>query len=307
MTQADKPKPRFPRTPRGDQDAPRRDEIPAGAGAHDKLAKIAGFQAVTALFRCDPDRVMRLYYDEKTKKAVGEFCAEMARRQRPYRLVEEGELQKIAGTVLHGGVVAAALPRVARDFELELAREWARAGEPVVVLDGVGNPHNLGAIARTLAYFGLKYLLISDHPEQAGLSDAAHRVAEGGLEYVEVYRVRDLPAVCRQLRPFYRVAGTTLRGRAVDLERLEDDPRPLALVLGNEEDGLSAETLGACELAVIVRGAGRVQSLNVSATAAILIHHVAASRAAAPPPEPRPGKGRQGPPRRPARRGDGRP
>jgi len=304
MTHPDKPKPRFPRspqTPRHEEGAPRHSEPPAAPGSdpHDKLAKIAGLQAVSALFQRDPGRVIRLYFNDKMKKAVGEFCAEMAKRQRPYRLVEDSELQKIAGTVLHGGVVAAALPRVAADFDVGMAKAWAEAGEPVVILDRVGNPHNLGAVARTLAYFGLKYLLISDHPGQAGLSDAAHRVAEGGLEHVEVYRVAHLPQVLRQMREFYRVAGTTLRGHALDLARLPDDPRPLALVLGNEEDGLPAETLAACEMAVIIRGAGRVQSLNVSATAAILIHQMALERASprqkTPPSSA--GQGRQRPQR----------
>ena len=286
----DRPKPRFPRA---DADRPRRDETrpashledsdkPAAESLdpHDKLAKIAGYQAVSALFHRDPQQVIRLYFDEKTKKAVGEFCSQMAKMQRPYRLVEESELQKISGTILHGGVVAAALPRAVPDFDVDQAREWARAGEPVVVLDGIGNPHNLGAIARTLAFFGMKYLLISDHPKQAGLSDAAHRVAEGGLEHLEVYRVHGLPKACRSLREHYRVVGTSLSPRSGGMGALLDDARPVALLLGNEESGLSAETLNACEDTVIIRGAGLVQSLNVSATAAILLHQMAANRLA---------------------------
>jgi len=288
MSEYDRPKPRFPRR---DSDRPWRDEPPAPRRAidsdkpesesldpHDKLAKIAGFQAVSALFRRDPSQVIRLYFDEKNKKIVGEFCSQMAKMQRPYRLVEDSELQKISGTILHGGVVAAALPRVVPDFDIEQAEAWARAGEPLVILDGIGNPHNLGAIARTLAFFGMKYLLISDHPKQAGLSDAAHRVAEGGLEHLEVYRVHGLPKVCRELREIYRVVATSLSSRAGELTNHPNDPRPLALVLGNEEAGLSTETLNACDETVIVRGAGLVQSLNVSATAAILIHQIAASQ-----------------------------
>jgi TrmH RNA methyltransferase len=326
MTQFDKPKPRFPRPPhsvRDDEDRPRRatfhdedrpprraaspDEDsppPPGSDPHEKLAKIAGLQAVSALFRRDPNQVIRLYYDEKMKKSVGGFCAEMAKRQRPYRLVEDSELQKIAGTVLHGGVVAAALPRLLPDFDLELAEDWAQAEEPVVILDGIGNPHNVGAIARTLAYFGVKHLLLSDHPGQAGLSDAAHRVAEGGLEFLDIHRVQGLAKVCRQLQAFYRVVGTSLDKRAVDLARLPPDRRPLALVLGNEEHGLSAETLGACEAAIIIRGAGQVQSLNVSATAAILIHQMVArspapvlDRPAAPAEDARPRPPQRGKPR----------
>jgi TrmH RNA methyltransferase len=149
-----------------------------------------------------------------------------------------------------------------------------------VILDGVGNPHNLGAIARTMAYFGLKYLLISDHPAQAGLSDAAHRVAEGGLEHLEVYRAVGCAKVIKSLREYYRVVGTSLGGRSVELDKLPADPRPLALVLGNEEHGLPYETLNLCEAALLIPGSGQVQSLNVSATAAILIHQMAAKRTA---------------------------
>ncbi|MFZ4703787.1 MAG: TrmH family RNA methyltransferase, partial [Candidatus Methylumidiphilus sp.] len=243
---------------------------------HEKLAKIAGLQAVSALFRRDPHQVIRLYFDEKMKKSVGTFCAQMAKMQRPYRLVDDSELQKISGTVLHGGVVAAAVPRSVPDFDIEQASAWAQAGQPLIILDGIGNPHNLGAIARTMAYFGLKYLLISDHPAQASLSDAAHRVAEGGLEYLDIYRAVGCAKLCSRLRESYRVVGTSLGGKAVELSRLPIDPRPLALVLGNEEHGLPLETLNACEASVLIPGSGRIQSLNVSATAAILIHQMTA-------------------------------
>ncbi|PZN76272.1 MAG: RNA methyltransferase [Candidatus Methylumidiphilus alinenensis] len=253
------------------------------ADFHEKLAKIAGYQAVSAVFHRDPHRVIRLYFDEKMKKSVGNFCTQMARMQRPYRLVNESELQKISGTVLHGGVVAAVVPRTVPDFDIEEAKVWAQTGHPLVILDGIGNPHNLGAIARTMAYFGLKYLLISDHPAQAGLSDAAHRVAEGGLEHLEVYRAVGCAKVCKRLHDIYRVVGTSLGARAVELEKLPVDSRPLALVLGNEEFGLPYDTLNVCEATVLIPGAGRIQSLNVSATAAILIHQITAKQTAISP------------------------
>jgi len=317
MTTSDRPKPRFPRkdAPRERRESWEEDDLPRqpaeadkppSLDPHDKLAKIAGLQAVTALFRRDPSQVIRLYYDEKNKKAVGEFCSQMAKMQRPYRLVQDHELEKISGTVLHGGVVAAALPRPVPEFDLDEAEEWARAGEPLVILDGIGNPHNLGAIARTLAFFGVKHLLISDHPKQAGLSDAAHRIAEGGLEYLDVHRVSGLPKVCKQLRAFYRVVGTSLSPRATEMSRLAEDPRPLALLLGNEETGLPRETLDACEETVIIRGAGRVQSLNVSASTAILVHQMMARQPAPrfkPRTEDRAGQ-RQAPPPRQRRNRD---
>jgi TrmH RNA methyltransferase len=246
--------------------------------------KIAGFPAVAALFKREPERVLRLFYEDRMVPKVGDFCARMARLHRPYRRVEAEELARIAGTVLHGGIVAVAEPRPILPFDPEEARAWARAGQPLFVLDGIGNPHNLGAIARTLAFLGYRHLVISDHPAQAGLSDAAHRVAEGGLEHLHVYRAKHLPAALKRIARDFRVVGTAL-GRGMALETLRDDPRPVALVLGNEEDGLPPATLEACEAVVTLRGSGAVQSLNVSATAAILAY---ALRPRAQPAQPGP-------------------
>lgn len=242
----------------------------------DKLAKIAGLQAVTALLKRDPQRVMRLYYDDSTKNLAGPFCAQLARLRRPYRLVDPDDLTRIAGTPLHGGLVAAALPRDVPELDLNAAKRWAKNGEPLVIMDGIGNPHNLGAIARTLAFFGFRHLVISDHPAQAGLSDAAHRIAEGGLEYLNVYRACHLPQTLKRLRPDYRVLGTSLSPRALHMTQIPPQGRPIALVLGNEESGLAPETLAACEFIVTIPGSGWVQSLNVSASAAIFIQALAA-------------------------------
>src|SRR5262249_49922314 len=60
--------------------------------------------------------------------------------------------------------------------------------QPLLILDGVSNPHNLGAIARTAAFFGLPRMVLSDHPAQALPSDASYRVSEGGLEHLELHR-----------------------------------------------------------------------------------------------------------------------
>lgn len=268
---ARKPRPAKPRPPQAEPPAP-------AAEATDKLAKIAGRQAVVALFKRDHQRVMRLYYDDSTKSLAGPLCAQLARLHRPYRLVDSEELTHIAGTPLHGGLVAAALPRTVMELDLNAAQRWAKAGEPLVFLDGVGNPHNVGAIARTLAFFGIRNLILSDHPAQAGLSDAAHRIAEGGLEYLGVYRASHLPQTLKRLRPFYRTIATSLSPRALHMEQIPRQGRPLALVFGNEEHGVAPDTLAACEFSVTLPGSGWVQSLNVSASAAIFIQELAARR-----------------------------
>ena len=237
------------------------------------LTRVAGLAAVTALFANSPERVERLFFLAERGHEVETFCQELARRRKPYRRVGMDELARVAGTAMHGGVVALARPRPVLPFDPEAAEAWRTTVPLIVALDGVGNPHNLGAIVRTAAFFGLDRLIVSDHPAQAGPSDAAHRVAEGGLEFVQLYRAAGLPAVLKRLKPTYRIIGTALgTGRPVEQVRLD---RPILLVLGNEETGLDPASAAACDEIVTLPGSGWVQSLNVAATAAILMHYFA--------------------------------
>ncbi|MGC2202451.1 MAG: RNA methyltransferase [Stellaceae bacterium] len=234
-----------------------------------QLCRICGLAAVRALFERDPDRVERLFFEVGLRREVGPFCRSLAQARKPYREVEAAELARIAGTVLHGGIIAVALERPVLAFNPTAAGEWASDGKPLLILDGIGNPHNLGAIVRTAAFFGLERMVLSDRPEQAQPSDASYRVAEGGLEYLSLYRA-PIPAAFDHLRPAYRVVGTALGKNA--LPAVWGAPRPIALIFGNEESGLGPATLAACDEVVAIPGSGRVQSLNVAAAAAILIY-----------------------------------
>ncbi len=166
--------------------------------------------------------------------------------------------------------------------------EWQRAGEPLLVLDRIGNPHNLGAIARTAAFFGVPRMIIARHPQQAQPNDAAYRVAEGGLEHVQVFEVASLTSIVKQLREHFLVVGTSVHsGRNLESAKPPRAPgRPTALLLGNEETGLDPRLEGLCELRVRIPGVDAVESLNVSAAAAILLHWISLGRpakAALPP------------------------
>ena len=256
-----RPQPRPARPPQGDRSR----TTPA------KLLRVTGLPAVTALFAKAPHRVERLFFDQRMRAQVGAFCAELARTHKPYRLVPSEEVERVAGSVMHGGIVALAHPQPVPVLDLDKAADWARGSEPLLLFDGIGNPHNLGAIVRTAAFFGLPRIVLSDHPAQAGPSDASYRVAEGGMEYVELFRAVRFAHTLQQLRRSYHVIGTAAEG-ARSIEVLRRAERPLAVVLGNEEHGLPPATLAACESIVTIPGSGLVQSLNVAASAAILLH-----------------------------------
>lgn len=244
---------------------------PAQRPEERKQRRVAGLAAVTALFQRAPETVAKLYLTEAMKSAANPLCLVLAKAHKQFRLVGTEELSRIAGTPMHGGIVALAEPRAVQPFDVGEAQRWARAGQALLILDGIGNPHNLGAIARTAAFFGIERLVVSDHPAQALPSDASARVAEGGLEVMQVYRAHRLADVLQRLKPYYRIVASALE-RGIPLSDVELDTRPVALLLGNEEEGLSRATLDAAETIVTIPGSGAVQSLNVAAAGAILIH-----------------------------------
>jgi TrmH RNA methyltransferase len=234
-----------------------------------QLLRVCGLPSVAALFERDPRRVERLFFEDRVESEVGPFCRTLARARKPYRQVDKAELARVAGTPLHGGVVAIAATRPLADFDRSATRIWAKNGKPLLVLDGIGNPHNLGAIARSAAFFGLERMVLADRPDQALPSDASYRVAEGGLEHLDLHRA-PLPATLFEMRPAYRVIGIAL-GHGPVPDRLESGP-PAALVFGNEETGLDPATIAVCDQIWSIPGSGRVQSLNVAAAAAILLY-----------------------------------
>ena len=228
--------------------------------------RICGANAVAALFARRPGDVKRLFYAESERDRAGPLCAELARQRKPYRMLDPGELARAAGTAHHGGLVAVAEPR--RIDIIDFVRPPRMP--LLLVLDGVSNPHNLGAIARSAAFFGVQALLLHETPLQAMPSDAAYRTAEGGLEHLVLHKTRNLRKALIALEPFYRTVATTLLPDASPLQTLPRD-RPIALVLGNEERGVSFDALEGCRRRVRILGRGPVQSLNVAQAAAVTL------------------------------------
>jgi TrmH RNA methyltransferase len=235
--------------------------------------RICGLAAVSAVFTRRPRDVLRLFHLPSRRREANPFCAVMAEARKPYREVGEEELARVAGTVHHGGIVAVTARRRVPPLALPLPPAL-RAAPVLPVLDGVSNPHNLGAIARSAAFFGCIGMVLSGDPRQAGLSDAAWRTSEGGLEVLSLWSTADLPAALPGLGVM-TVAAVATGGVAPEAL---PPAACVALVLGNEERGVSDRTAAACDARVTLPGSGRVESLNVSVAAAVLIHALSARR-----------------------------
>jgi TrmH RNA methyltransferase len=241
---------------------------------------ICGANAVAALFRRRPDDVLRLFYATNMRLTAGPYCAILAKRHAPYRELPPPDLEKAAGTAHHGGIAAVAKPRDLPFVDIEKPPRV----KLLLVLDGIGNPHNLGAIARSAAFFGVTAMLLHEHEGAAMLSGAVYRTAEGALEHMDVFRTRDLARALYGLTPHFRIAAATLSPDATPFDALPRD-RNLALVLGHEERGVSAPVLAACRRQVRIPGSGLVQSLNVAQAASVMLHTLTQGRPATPIPD----------------------
>jgi len=186
----------------------------------DELA-ICGLNAVLAAGEYHPENINRLFLREDRLKQFSGLCKNLAERKRPYKICEDEELEKICKSSHHQGVVAMILLPALLPLSREDLEEWAGEGKTGMVLHSVGNDHNLGAIARSAAFFDVKYIVISENDSVPELSTSAYRTAEGGMEHVTVRTVRNTAAFLRDASRLLLTIGTDTRAR----RRIGDLPR----------------------------------------------------------------------------------
>jgi 23S rRNA (guanosine2251-2'-O)-methyltransferase len=190
-----------------------------------------------------------------------DLCRELAV---PVRFEPRETLDRVAGSAQHQGVVAlgAAGPHIAIE-------DLPADAKLVVVLDGVEDPHNLGAIVRTAHAAGADALIIPER-RAAGLTETVAKAAAGALEHLPVARVTNISRTLEILktRGFW-IYGLDERG-ATDYDRA-NYAVPTAFVLGGEGKGLHELVKKHCDALVRIPLAGRIASLNVSVAAGIVL------------------------------------
>lgn len=229
-------------------------------------ATIYGLRAALAVGVHRPQAIQRVVYDAARRDALRSLLKVTASQRRPYREGTADDLAALAGTVHHEGVVVVADPLPLLALPALLAR--LPSNGLVVALDGVDNPHNVGAVLRSAAWFGVDAVLVGEGGGDT-LNPATVRVAQGGAEVVPVAAAH-LPRALEALRARgYAVLGAD---QNATIDALTDPPtRPVCLVLGGEAEGLSEDVRAACDVWVRVPGTGAVESLNVGVAAAILM------------------------------------
>ena len=177
----------------------------------------------------------------------------------------------------HQGLIAYVSPIEYSTVEKMLAIAQERGEEPfLILLDGITDPHNLGAIIRTAECVGAHGVIVPER-RSAGLTPAAAKAAAGALNHMPIARVTNLNRTIDELKE----KGVWIIGAAMDGESAFtcDLTGPAALVIGSEGDGISRLTMEKCDRRVSLPMKGHLDSLNASVAAGVLMYEIARARA----------------------------
>jgi len=228
-----------------------------------------GFHAVTSRLRQGPESVKEVYLDRSRSDARARELAEFARSRGVRLMLVDGErLDGMTQHARHQGVVARVeAAEIARDLDGVLAG----LTEPalLLILDGVTDPHNLGACLRVADGMGV-HAVVAPRDRAAGINPTVSKVASGAAETVPFLAVTNLARTMRELKE----RGVWLIGAEEDAEsdlytvRLEG---PIAWVLGAEGEGMRRLTRETCDELARIPMLGTVSSFNVSVSAGICL------------------------------------
>ena len=228
---------------------------------------IYGINAVAEALKAG--RVVGIRAGRRSDRRLGELIARAERAGVPVRRVSDAELDRDADGVAHQGVLAdVAGPRT---YELHDVIDAARAEPPalIVVLDGIEDPHNFGAIVRSANAAGA-HGVVRQTRHSAALGSAAAKASAGALSHVRIANVVNIARAVEELKE----AGIWTTGLAGDAPKPYDKmdfTLPTAIVMGAEGAGLRRLVRERCDLLASIPMKGRVDSLNVSVAAGIVL------------------------------------
>jgi 23S rRNA (guanosine2251-2'-O)-methyltransferase len=192
----------------------------------------------------------------------------------PVRFEDRQQVDRLAGTRDHQGIAALAAAKPAVDLE-DLLREKSAQGL-LVLLDGVEDPHNLGAIVRTSLAAGASGVVIPER-RAAGLTDSVERASAGALAHLSVARVKNLVRAMEEIKEAgYWLVGLDERAEKIYTE--VDYKCAVGIVLGGEGEGLHELTRKRCDFLVSIPTTGPVRSLNASVAAGVVLFEAVRQR-----------------------------
>ena len=251
----------------------------APAGGNDSGSEILyGLHAVREALRAGARPLQRILV-LRTDKQFTDLVHLARSLHVPVHVQPLASLDRLVPDGRHQGIVAYAAAKAYQTEDSILARAATRKEPPLlVILDGVEDPHNLGAVLRTAEGAGAHGVFIPER-RAAGLTSAVAKVSAGAIDYVPVARVTNTTRLIEALKQ----AGVWIYGLEPTATKLYTDidlTGPVGLVFGGEGKGLRPGVLQHCDERIRIPMKGHVQSLNVSASAAVMLFETVRQRGA---------------------------
>ncbi len=243
---------------------------------------IVGINPVEGALSNDAERVRELLVEQGQRNARVLELAERAKALKiPVNHRSREQLEKVAGEARHQGVAALyEAPPLAHENDLAALMERDGSGTLVLVLDGVTDPHNLGACLRSAAAARVTAVIVPKD-RAVGLTPVVRRASAGGADRVPLIAVTNLARTLRELKE----AGVWITGLAGDTDSViygVDLRGPVALVLGGEGEGIRRLTRELCDFVAKIPMPGAMESLNVSVATGVVLFEALRQRSAKP-------------------------
>jgi RNA methyltransferase, TrmH family len=230
--------------------------------------RVFGLNACLAVFARRPEAIRKVYLTEARMSVLKPILAWCARERVGYRLVANDDLERLTQSAHHEGVCFDVLRQPPQALAEFLAARRGDAPSLLILLDGVGNPHNFGAVLRIAAHFAADAVLLPPGSTLA-LSGAACRVAEGGAESVALVGLTDMAQTLDATRRAGYTAIATVVRDGSDLYA-QPLPKRSLLIFGAEGGGLTPALLNAVSQRIMVPGTGQVESLNIASAVSVV-------------------------------------
>jgi TrmH RNA methyltransferase len=227
--------------------------------------KIYGENACLALFKKRPEDIIQLFLTKEKLKSLSHLTKYCAQNKKAYHIVTREELDQMTRATHHEDICMLVRKSTERTL-LEYLQEKPTQSI-LIALENVSNPHNVGAILRSAAHFGVNGLILPE--KKSASSAAAVRTSEGGAEFVPVYEALDFKKTIALLKKNGFQVLTTSSHATKSLYDLKWEKK-VVIFFGEEAEGLSKNTLSLGET-IKIPGTDKIESLNVSVAAAVIL------------------------------------
>ena len=229
---------------------------------------VYGANPVIEALRAHPKRVRYVGITREQSGRMQKLILEAKKHGIAVRTLTTNEIDRLTNRGVHNGVVADVDAGTYADFHDSIADD---ATKFVLILDGITDPQNFGAILRVADGFGVDLVIIPEH-ESVGLTPAAIKASAGASEWVAVAQVTNLARAIEALKE----KGFWVYAASADGDRADriDFTGKVAIVMGNEGKGVRRNVLEHCDRNVSIPMFGHVDSFNVASAAAVLCYEV---------------------------------